>query len=187
MLPMLLVSLMLSTANAFYWTAGPLFSETLGLGHFSGLFLASFIAPALIVGWLIGGITRRFGQRQTAVGALFFGSLIVISLGFIENTSTLVVVNFVASFILAAAYPAINGAFANFIAEAPRIETEIETIEDSSVNLGWIIGPILAGFSSDMLGYHYTFVLLGVIGALVAIIVWRIMPRYLRIASPARR
>lgn len=181
--PVLLVSLTLSMMNAFYWTIGPLFANSLtGLGHFSGLFLASFLAPSLIVGWFIGRITARYEQKKTAVVALFTGSLILLTLGFVANEFLLVAINFIASIFITAAYPAIDGAYTNFIAEAKEIETEIETIEDSSVNLGWVIGPVLAGVISDMVGYQFTFVVLGALGTLIAIWVWRIMPRTLHVS-----
>jgi MFS family permease len=182
MLPILIISLTLSMINAFYWTIGPLFADSFeSLGKFSGLFLASFLAPSLIVGWFVGDITARYGQQRTALGALFFGSLILVSLAVVADEFVILGINLFASFFLAAAYPAINGVYANFIAETPRLEADIEAVEDSSTNMGWVFGPILAGLISDTVGYHYTFVILGIIGMTVAFFVWRIMPRRIHV------
>ena len=186
-LPVLTVTLLLNIVDGFYWTIGPLFASTLtDLGRFEGVFMASHTLPALFIGWIVGSITIRYGQKKTAIAALFFGSLILCSFLFIYNEYMLIVVNFIVAFCTALAAPSIAGAYADYITEAGGIATEIETMEDLSTNSGYVIGPIMAGVLSDLLGYKIAFACLGVAGVCITLLLWHIVPKRINVASLSR-
>lgn len=187
LLPILVITLMLNVASGFYWTIGPLFAETFThSGYLAGLFLAAWIAPSLITGWFVGRVTERFGDRSTALFSLLAGSLALACMALVGNEYLILLINIVAATFFSLAYPAINAEYSNYIAEAQTIETEIETIEDSSTNLGWVIGPILAGVMSDYVGYQYSFAVLGFIGIIIAIVVMHLWSHRIRVASLIR-
>lgn len=186
-LPVLIVSLFINVIEAFFWTIGPLFSETLTeVGRFGGIFMATHTFPALVVGWIVGSVTIRYGQKRTAIVSLLIGSSFLMAFFFLHNEYLIIAVNLVAAFFTALAAPAISGAYADYIAEAGKISTEIETMEDLSTNTGYVIGPILAGFISEMFGYQAAFGLLGLGGIVIMLIVWRITPKHIYVASLAR-
>jgi MFS family permease len=182
--PVLIVTLFLNIYAAFFWTVGPLLASTLTtLGAFDGVFMAAHLLPALIGGWFIGSITTRFGQKRTAIVAIGCGSLVLTGILFTTTDLLLIAVTLTSSFFVSLALPAINGAFADYIAEARAISTEIETVEDSFTNMGYIIGPITAGILSDIFGYKAAFAVLGVLGVIIALVLWRITPRHLHVTS----
>ncbi|MCX6779493.1 MAG: MFS transporter, partial [Candidatus Magasanikbacteria bacterium] len=180
-LPILFLTFFLNIMDAFYWTIGPLLSERLGMDGERGLFMTTFLLPPLIVGWFVGKITKRLGKKHTAFFSLILGSLFLITFIFIKNPILLILVNFVASFFLTMSFPAINGAYADYMSETPKAEKEIATMVDSFTNLGYIIGPIAAGFSSQYLGYTESFALLGCFGVVVGFILIVVTPKKINI------
>ena len=187
--PVLAVTLMINIIDGFYWTIGPLFAESLThLGPFAGLFMVSYSLPPLLIGWSIGSITRRWGSKRSAIVALLLGSLTLGGVGFLSGQFVLVAVNFIASFFMAVAAPAISGAYADYITEAKKIATEIETMEDMFTNLGFVIGPVAAGIIADSFGYQHAFAALGILGVVVATLLLFITPKSISVTNitPAR-
>ncbi len=67
------------------------------------------------------------------------------------------------------------------ISEAPKMQKEIEALEDFSGNIGYFIGPIVAGFLADRVGNGVTFTILGISGVLVGFLLMNITPKKITI------
>ena len=76
-----------------------------------------------------------------------------------------------------------QGLYADDIEDSFSKEKEIEGLVDFSINAGYIVGPILAGFLSDKVGYFNTFAFLGIFGLFVTLILSRIAPKRVAIGS----
>jgi MFS family permease len=88
---------------------------------------------------------------------------------------------FIASMFLSLALPAINGVYADFIQEKKKYGEEVETLTDLYTNLGYIVGPISAGFLADILGNAASISSVGIFGIVVAIILMLTTPRHIEI------
>jgi len=180
--PVLLLVLFLYVSESFFWTIGPIFAEQLLTQHpLGGFFMAAHTFPSLLVGWFVGKLTQKYGKKHTAFWALFLGSFILALLHLTQNPVLIVLQIFASSFFIAMSFPAINGAFADYIRETLQYEKEIEGIQDFYTNIGFIIGPMMAGFLSDHIGIAPAFSLLGVIGCIVSIILLSITPKKIRV------
>lgn len=178
LLPVLLLTFFLNLADSFFWTIGPLVAESLsGIKQFGGIFMTVYALPPLLVGWMVGTFVRKFGKKHTAFMSLFFGSVFLIFFSLIDNPFLLILDIFVASFFLSMAYPAINGAYADYISETGEYEKEIEGLADFYTNFGYVIGPMLAGFMADQFGDGRTFTLLGFLGAVIAMVLIVMTPK----------
>jgi len=176
--PVLLLTMFLYIVDAFFWTVGPLYAESNNaIKEYAGLFMAAYTLPPLLVGWFVGALTRRFGQKRTALIGLLSGSLVLSVIGALVNPYLIVIVVFVASMCFSVAWPAINGVYADYISEAEEIEKEIAGLEDFYMNIGFALGHIIAGFFADFFGNAGAFTALGLIGAMTALILFRITPR----------
>lgn len=181
--PVLILTLLISTYDAFFWTIGPLFAESFhGLDNFEGLFLAAYELPALMVGWFIGKATIKLGKKRTAYAAFGIGSLILATLPLISSPFMAIGMIFIASMFLAMAIPAINGTYADYIAEAPKAEKEIEAVSDFSSNLGYVIGPITAGILADTFSNSIAFSIMSIIGVVIVLILFKITPREINVS-----
>nr|HPI67557.1 MFS transporter [bacterium] len=164
-LPVLILIMMLNVLDAFFWTIGPLIAEGItSLEGFNGLFMVAYSLPVLLIGWFIGLVTRRLGKKKTAFLSFLLGSLILSTFTLFTSPYYLIVIILLASFFFALAWPAINGAFADYIAEAPEVGKDIEGVEDLFTNIGYIIGPIIAGVLADVFGNESAFSIFGLVG-----------------------
>lgn len=170
MLPILFITFYLFFVEAFFWTLAPLYTETINLGIFSGVFLTAYTLPAFFVGLIVPSITKKFGKRKTALICTLIGSVLLSSFASLSNPILEIIVVFVASCFLSLAFPAINATYADYISESPSVENEIEGIADSSFNIAYVLGPLGAGIFADMFGIQSAFSILGLVGVVIAII-----------------
>ena len=77
--------------------------------------------------------------------------------------------------------PAIDGAYADYISETPRAETEIVGLEDLAFNIGYVVGPILAGLLADYFSIAKAFSMIGLIGIIVSLVLLKTTPKKINI------
>lgn len=167
-LPVLLLTIFLFIIDAFFWTLGPLYAQQIGDGVGS-FFLTVYTLPLLIMGWLIGSITSRFGSTRVAHICLLIGSLLLSCFVFVSPGIWILGLVFLMSLCTSVAFPAVNALYADYIAREPYQEGEVEAMEDFSANIGYVAGPILAGYLADQVGLAGAFSLAGVGGVLLAL------------------
>lgn len=179
--PVLILTFFLSLTDAFFWTIGPLFSgNLLGGGKLSGLLLVAYQAPILITGWFISRVNDKYGKKGTAILSLIIGGLLLAILGAVEGLWLLLVV-FIASFFISFSWPSIASAYGDYLSETPQAQAEIETLQDSFSNLGYIFGPIVAGLLGGLVGNKIAFSILGILITLAMIILLKITPKNINI------
>lgn len=182
LLPVLIMTTLLSTFDAFFWSVGPLYSESLKSLHpFGGFLLTVYIIPSLFMGWFVGKIVGKYGKKNTAFMAFAIGSLFLIPLAFTENIFLIIGIVFLAASMSAIAWPAIRGAYADYISEDMPAEAEIEGVADFSNNAGYVVGPILAGLLADRFGNSAAFAVLGASAALIAILLKKKSPKHISV------
>lgn len=181
-MPFLFFMLVINIYDAFFWTIGPIFSESLkDLHPFGGLFMTFYFLPSLITGWFVGRFTRRFGNRKVAIFSFLAGSLVLSIISVSASPIFIVIVVLLSSSLSAMAWPSLKGMFADFISNDASVDGEIEGLADFSTNLGYIVGPILAGIAADRLGNSMSFTVLGIGSFFVALLLIRLVPKRVRV------
>lgn len=162
--PLIIIGVLLYTVEAFFWTLGPLLSESLSQIHpFGGILLSMYFLPTILTGFMIGTIISRFGKKRLAYGSLFMGSVVLLFLGFIHGPLLIIATVFISSTLTSLVYPSFKGLIADYISKEFEYESEIEGLADISGNLGYVIGPFAAGILADILGIQQAFFALGFI------------------------
>jgi MFS family permease len=180
--PLLLFTIMLNIYDSFFWTVGPLLSEHLKTIHpFGGFLLTIYSLPSLFMGWVVGNVSHHFGKKNTAFVSFIAGSLVLSSMFLLHSPFAILVVVFLASAFSAMAWPSIKGAFADYVSESQPVESEIEGLADFSNNIGFVIGPIIAGFLSDQVGNTGAFALLGLSGVFLVLVIKLVTPKSIRV------
>lgn len=182
MTPVLFVTFFIYFVESFFWTLAPLFAESAHFGRFGGLFLTAYLVPALFVGWIVGDITKRFGKKRTAIVGILVSSIILVSFFYITNPILLITSVFISSCFISISLPAINGAYADYISEAPQVDSEIEGIEDFLFNISYVIGPIAAGVIADLADIPTAFTFLGLLGIALAMVLLIVTPKSINIS-----
>jgi MFS family permease len=177
LLPFLSFTMLMSMHDSFFWTIGPILSQTfVDFKPLDGLFLTAFSLPPLIVGWFVDKFQNFLGDKAN-FKSYIISSIFLISFAFFRNPLVLLFIILISSTFSTFTWAIEQGMYADRIEDAFNREKEIAGLVDFSVNLGYIFGPILAGFLSDKVGYFNTFALLGIFGLLVTLILSKISPR----------
>ncbi len=183
--PVLLFSTMLYIFDGAIWTIAPLYSQSFeGFQDFGGLFMSAYTLPVLLTSWFINPISHRFGKKRTAYLAFIFGCLLIIPLGFVTSPHIVILLFFVSSCITSIAWPAIRGAFADYISESSRYSREIESLNDFTCNIGFILGPALSGIIAEIVGLSHLFTVLGLGSVAITLYLLFITPRSIRVSVP---
>lgn len=183
-LPVLICFIFLNMFDAFFYTLGPLVSEEITLTNPIGRTLLTFyFLPMFIFGWFVGNLTGRFGKKTTAFLAMFMGSSLLITISLTSNVYAILAIVFGAAAAMSIAWPAIRGTIADYVSESPRLESEIEGVGDFSGNVGYVIGPALAGILAYNFGNLESFSVLGVIGVILSLILFKFTPKRINLSK----
>ncbi|MEK7526710.1 MAG: MFS transporter [Patescibacteria group bacterium] len=178
--PILGVFLFINIYDAFFWTIGPLFSEQFRTIHsLNGMFMAAYSLPVLLFGWLTGQIEKSLGKSKAIYLSLFLCSLVLLLFKFFENNPiVLFALVFATSTFSVIAIIVAKGAFTDLILKKQNLENELEALGDMSVNIGYVIGPVSAGFLADKTGNMESFVVLGIVGIMVSLFLWLVPKKF---------
>lgn len=182
LLPLLFLTICLGVFDSTFWTLGPLLAqESSGFGKLGGLLVTVYQFPILFLGWFIGSFTSRFGKKRTAFISFLVGSLIIAFLFLAKSPFALLLIVFLSSCAVSIAWPAINGAYADYLDESGKISSEIASIENFFSNIGYIIGPMLSGILADSFGESATLSIIGICGVFISFILLRITPKRINV------
>lgn len=185
LLPVLLFNTGIYIFEATFWTIGPLFAKNFtDFSDFSGIFMMLYGLPPLLTGWFVENFTSRFGKKRTAYVSFLLGNFFLIPFAFVTTPAIVLVLVFLSSLINSFAWPAIKGAYVDYINESRRYQNEIVGLNDFSTNLGYIIGPIMAGALSDRIGIGGSFAAIGIFNIGLVISLFAVTPRHIRVALP---
>jgi len=182
LLPVLLFNIAIHIFDALIWTIGPIYSQNFpNFEDFGGFFMTAYSLPTLLFLWLADPVSKRFGKKRTAYLSFFLGCVFVLPLAVVSNPVPILIFMFISSIVSALAWPAIRGAFTDYIAESPSYGKEIETLNDLSCNVGYIIGPIIGGIMVDNIGYNNMFLVISIAGMSLTLFLFLITPRNIRV------
>lgn len=158
--------------DASIWTAGVFFAEDLrrqsSIGAF---FVPAYYLPVLLAPLFAGKLARRFGKKRTA----FFASIplsLILFLGHWTQRSPLwhVLVMLVAGSCTALIVTESEAIFEDYVARLHRFSSEMVGLVRSASNVGYILGPLIAGFAAEWLGSHRTVALVGLLPGIMGIV-----------------
>jgi len=182
LLPILLFQILLNVFDATFWTIGPVYAEQFPqFADFGGLFMTIYMISTLFTGFFVGILTRHFGQKKTAFVTFIIGAALISTFGFIHSPFIILGVLLLASLIGSFAWPAANGAYADYISESHKFGKEITGVGDFNMNIGYFIGPIVAGVVMQYLGAGMTFTVMGLICSLGALILFAVTPTQIKV------
>jgi predicted MFS family arabinose efflux permease len=177
--PVLFLTFYLFFIEAFFWTLSPLLAQQMHFQEFGGFLLTAYSLPMVVLGWFIDPITRRFGKKRSAFGALLLGSFILIFFSWTHQPWLIIAVTLLASLFLGISLPSIDSWYADYIATNNKVEGEVEGLEDFSFNAGYILDPLCAGIFATIFGIAQAFSVIGVIGVIAAFLLIRFAPKHI--------
>jgi predicted MFS family arabinose efflux permease len=137
--------------------------------------------PFIVVGWFSEKITHKIGKKITAYSCFLLGSLVLTLFFWLNDYLSILLIIFFSSLLVSLAWPAIKGAYVDYLIESPQFKSEIEGLNDFSTNMGQIIGPISAGLLADSMGIYNTFGFIGLINIALVLVVLSFTPKQIKI------
>ena len=151
----LLVSFFDGVIISFLYLFMPLFGSSLGLEFREIPFLLSVMYMPFIFSFFFSEAADRMKKMNVIATGLFIGSVSFILLSFIVAQLWVVVLASMVSFSIAILRPAYNGMITRL---TPRVMLgEMTGVNNFSMRLGHVVGPIFMGFIADLYGIQITF------------------------------
>jgi hypothetical protein len=180
--PMVVMSLFLGLIDSVFWTTGAIWTEELARESFWGsLLIPAYQLPSLFIGMTAGRWKIYEGKKRLAIKFMLLAGILLAGLGLVKTVPLIVFLIFASSAMLAITYPMADAVYSDIIARLGRKRSHLIGLTGSTINLAYIVGPIMGGFLAEAFGERLTFSLLGVITVLVALILLVFIPRKLRL------
>ena len=170
--PVLLVSLVGGLIDATFWTTGT---------TISGWFVSAYMLPFLFVGIIVAKWGIDVGKKRWAERFVLAGGLALMSLAVIENVWLQLICGFMVGLFLAMAWPLVDAVYTDLVARARKGRKHVMGMSAAAFSLAYVIGPIVAGWVSGIVGEVKTFALLGVLVVIVAGVLLIVTPKKLRL------
>ena len=180
----LLTIFIICLIDAYYWTLTPLLEQQQGLlGGKGMLIMIGYNLPPLLIGLVSGFAFKKYHKKRVAIICILLSGLIFILFLVTKNPNVILILNFAAGFFLTVAQSSASATISDFITETPHLEKEINTLNDSFVNLGYIVGPMTAGFLGQYFGYIGAFSILGWVGLVVGLMLLVETPKKIKVVG----
>jgi predicted MFS family arabinose efflux permease len=176
--PLLLFGTLLNIIEAVIWTITPIVDRVAPqINNYGGILLAVSIVPSFFTNLIIQRIDTKKNKKRIALVSFIIGSLLLAMLGLTTTVTQYFILTFLYSTCFAIVYPMLGGAFADYLSESKSYDNEILSSKDMFANIGYIIGPIVGTFLLTVTDSLYLFTYLGVSTAILALILYFIIPK----------
>jgi len=161
-LPIIFATLLISIYDGVAWMLEPLFYGTVtDNALWGGLILSAFVIPLVIFEAPAGYLADKYGRKNILYSGFFIAGLMTWLFAYSKNPLEMFSFAFTASIGIAMAWPALEGILAK---QSPSDQKgEIVGVWGSSLDLGYVIGPVLAGIVAAQTSIQFTFKLLGIV------------------------
>lgn len=179
----LLVSFVLQSVFATYWTFGGLFGQQLvGEDGMDWIVIVLYAIPSLIASLLLTKFMIKKNKKKLTQIFLIFGGLILTMLIFARESVYLTgLLILLSSLMFAFAYPLNNAVFSDLGARLGKEKNHLFGMMNAIGSLAFIVIPIALGILSDSYGYIYVFAFTGAFSMIAGIVLIIKTPRKIRL------
>ncbi|GAF83474.1 unnamed protein product, partial [marine sediment metagenome] len=142
----------------------------------SAFVMACFVIPSVFLQGFTGYLADKKGKKNVLLGGLIIAGIFLSLFSFGQSFLFKALLALGSAIGASMVKPAVDGLFIDVIDGHKDGEEEVAGLRSTAHNLGYIIGPILAGFLAKAMGMPSVFLIYGVVlvlgaGAIKAL--WR--------------
>jgi MFS family permease len=180
--PIIILSIFIGLIDATFWTTGAVWMKTLSEESVWGNFLLPvYQMPALFMGFVVAKWGIYKGKKKMAMKFLALSSIFLILLVFNLPIPIYILCIFMSSLMLGVAYPLIDATYSDIVARMGRERKHLVGLSNSTSTIAYIIGPVVAGYSSGIVGSKATFAMVGAATLVVSVILFFVTPKKLKL------
>lgn len=180
--PVIILSFMVGVIDSFFWTSGAVLTEKLAIENFfGGWFLSLYMLPPLFIGLIFMKWNPYQGKKKLAECLFFISGIFMFFLGFQQKISSILIFVFLASLFISIGYPLIQAVVSDFLGRMGKSKRHLLGFSSSAVSLGYILGPIIAGYISTSVGEKLSFTYLGIFVTIVSLVLIFVTPRKIKL------
>ncbi|MBU0998047.1 MFS transporter [Patescibacteria group bacterium] len=180
--PVIFLSILLGLNDSFFWTIGAIWTEELAKKNIWGtLFLPLYALPSIFMGFVVVRLKIYKGKKKLAIKFFFLSGIFLAVLGLFDGVFWQLAMVFLSSLMLSVVYPLTDGVYSDIVARMGRERKHMIGLSNSTASLAYIIGPIMAGFLSSLVGEKKTFVAMGFLTMIVSVVLYLLMPKKLKV------
>ncbi len=174
----ILLSIFIGLIDSIFWTTGAVWAENLTeITPFGGMLISVYMLPSLFVGFILAKI--KVPEHKKRIAELFFilSCLILSGIYFTNNILFILLIVFLSSTFFSITIPFIEATFSDLISRMGKQHYHLIGLTNSTYSLAYIIGPIIGGLLSTIVGSQSTIALIGFTGFVVGIIIFIATPK----------
>ncbi len=185
LLPLFILGFSNSLITSFFFTVGGLFGTQLATGIFPEWFLLIIFSFSGIVATLVAPHMRLQKPKHfSAIKFLCLSGIILIGFTFLTNPLTIYFATALLGFLLLSSYFIVDVTYEELSRLAGTDELFIFSVARVAMSLAFTFGPVLVGYTSDMLGYQQAAGVFGVIIVCIALYLFKTTPPAFTITRP---
>lgn len=180
--PIVILSLLVGIMDASFWTTGAVFSEKLAeRSTFGNFFLTSYTLPSIFMSLVVIKWKPREGKKRKAILAFLFSSVVMSLIGFVNIPALIIILVFISGCLAALTYPLLDAVFTDITERMGKQKLHLMGLSNSSISIAYIIGPIMSGFITTLVGEQETFAVIALISVALCAILYVTTPRKLKL------
>jgi len=180
--PIFLYTMVLYVLEATFFSVGILASEELRQTSAWGtLLIPAYVLPSIFTGFFVQKLSAKIGKKRVAfVSGTIGGFLLFTSMFFIASPILLITFILLSSIFTSIAYPAILAVTQDYVTRLGEFGSEMVGLQNAAGSIGYIVGPLLAGWAGMMFGNIQAVAGAGLILLIVAVINIAVVPRKIK-------
>lgn len=176
--PLAIYGIALEMIDAFFWTIGPLFSEELRTqSYIGGFLLSAYSFPVIFASLITNRANISHGKKRISFITAFAAGALLTMIAIVKNVWVLVGGVLLMSTIYSISMILFYAVIEDYIARLNKFGNDMITLNQMSTNVGYVIGPVFAGFIASKIGNQLSFLIVGLFLMLVSILCIALVPK----------
>lgn len=176
--PAVTLHLVFGLIDASFWTIGAVLATKVAhTHHLIYLFLPLYILPMIASQFLIMGRVITMPKEKLAALFILIGTGILTFTSFVPAGVLLLFIAVGTGFFNSLSLPLTEAIYSNLEHRLGVHKQHLTGLSSSVFSVAYIVGPLLAGYLSDLYHEQFAFTIMGIIGMVIALIVLLFSPK----------
>ncbi|MBI2414536.1 MFS transporter [candidate division WWE3 bacterium] len=169
---------MMYLIEAFFWTIGIVYAESLkGESELAGFIISVHVLPTILIGLIMSKLKIKTGKKKWALLSGLVAGVILFGFGWARNINEILMIVAGYSVFSAISFNLLWATYEDYVSREDKYENDLIGLEQSASSLAWVIGPIIAGSVTEFVGAKMTMSYAGLALFIGTIFIFFVIPK----------